>query len=62
MNPFYARVIGAVIRAALVAAGGASLSDDDIDKAIGAVLVIAGIAWSLYDKYRTEQVIKKAQR
>ena len=57
MNPLHARVIGAVVRAVLVALGGASLSDDTISNVIGAVLVIAGVAWSIYEKYTSEQQI-----
>ena len=61
MNPLYARLLGALIRAALVAAGGASLSDEDISNAIGAVLVLAGIGWSLYEKFQSERQIREGR-
>ena len=61
MNPLYARLLGALIRAALVAAGGASLSDEQISNAIGAALVLIGIGWSLYEKYTSEQQIREGR-
>ena len=57
MNPIYTRLIGAVVRAVLVALGGASLSDDEISNVIGAVLVIAGVGWSIYEKFTSERQI-----
>lgn len=60
MNPFYARVIGSIVRTTLIAAGGGTLfSDDEIEQLVGAALLIAGAAWSLYEKYATSQAAEK---
>lgn len=60
MNPFYARVIGSLVRAALVAAGGASLSSDQVDDAAGAAMILVGIGWSLYEKYNARLTVLTA--
>jgi hypothetical protein len=50
------QIAGALVRAALQAAGGASLvSDSQTDQIVGAVAVIVTVAWSVYQKYQAEK-------
>ncbi|HEY2010511.1 MAG TPA: hypothetical protein VGH23_16095 [Rhizomicrobium sp.] len=50
-NPKTQALIGAVIRAILVAAGGGGLmSGDQISSLAGALAVVAGLGWSLWQK------------
>lgn len=46
------QLIRLILRALLQAFGGSELlgGDDNIDKAIGALMVLGGIAWSIYEK------------
>lgn len=51
-----AQILGAAVRAALQAMGGASLvSDSEVSQAIGAATVLATVAWSVYQKYQAQQ-------
>lgn len=58
MNPLYVAWVGSAIRTLLpYAVGGATLySDNDIEKLSGAVVTIAMLAWSMYQKAKAKQV------
>lgn len=60
MNPFYVRVIGSLVRSALLAIGGghAVLSDSETEQFVGALLIVGGTIWSLIEKYRSSQALK----
>lgn len=54
-----------ILRHILTTAGGflggeGVLTGDDVNAAVGAIMTIIGIAWSAFDKYKTEKKIEAA--
>jgi hypothetical protein len=51
-----AQIVGAILRAALAAYGGANVaSDSEINQIAGALVVVVSLAWSIYQKVTAKQ-------
>lgn len=54
-----AQIVGAVIRAGLQMAGGASLaSDNEVEQIAGGIAIVVTVAWSIYQKYAANKAKK----
>jgi len=65
VNPFLEKLLGAVVRTAIVwlsAKFGASLSDDEVVKLTAEIVpVVLVLGWSFYQKFRERQKLLTAQ-
>jgi hypothetical protein len=50
MTPLYSRILAALLRAALVGYGGSALDEGQLEQLIGALMIVIGIGWSIFDK------------
>lgn len=62
---FPPEVAGVMIRHMLTTAGGSLVASGVIDseqlsQGVGAVMVLLGVGWSIYQKYRARQALKAA--
>lgn len=56
MNPLTVRLLGALLRTALAASGGAAyLSDNELEQLLGAIGVIVALGWSVYQKVQAQR-------
>ena len=61
MNPVISSSVGVVIRALLIAAGAQGIfSDDQLGQIVSALTIVASVAWSFYEKYRSRQKLVTA--
>lgn len=67
INPFVQKLIGSVVRALLVGAGGylvakAVASEADVSGIVESLTpILAGLVWSFYEKYNSRQKLLTAQ-
>ena len=53
-NPQTQAILGGIVRSLLVAAGGAGMmSGDQLGTVAGAIVALAGVAWSIYQKHNS---------
>lgn len=63
MNPLLKALIGSGVRWLMAIAGahGVEVGSDEANTIVDSLLVAAPILWSIYQKYRTHEVIKDAR-